>query len=274
MTSVRAGARTLAVAVVLATLLHPVARAQTRPEPRLVFSISGGIGGAGSLWSVGQQPLTLLGNPLATPDTIKLGRRLSTGLVAGLSTTFFRSAHLGITGQVVYIGLGTETSCRFVFEATPVDREERNRQVCADITQRQRTVSLAGFYFGGTYRFAARGALSPYVRLLGGATVRSSSVVETAGRFLSGGLESERVIYLGKASTTVNPSAVGGLGVMVPLARGYLLRMELADHLVIMQRVTGPDLLANPPTENFFDHVPSFTVSIDIVLERRRGRRF
>ena len=133
---------------------------------------------------------------------------------------------------------------------------------------------FAGFYLGVTYRFASRGAISPYVRLQGGVTVRSSSMVETSGRFVSAGTEGERVIYLGKSSTTASPSAVGGIGVMVPLAPGYLLRMELADHAIRMERVTGPDLLANPPTETFFDHVPSFTVSIDIVLEQRRGRRF
>ncbi len=249
------------------------AAAQTRPEPRLVFSISGGIAGAGNLWSVDRQALSILGAE-PTADTISLRRQLSTGLVAGLSTTFFKSTHLGITGQAVYIGLGTDSNCRFVFKASPIDREGRNQQVCNDITRQERTVSIAGFYLGATYRFAARGAISPYVRLLGGTTVRSSSLVETSGRFVAGGTEGERVIYLGKSSTTVNPSAVGGIGVMVPLAPGYLLRMELADHLIRMEQVTGPDLLANPPTANFFDHVPSFTVSIDIVLEQRRGRRF
>jgi hypothetical protein len=268
--------RTLRAAVLALVLLTAAsaAAAQARPEPRLVFSIFVGVAGAGDLWTVRGQPLTApVPNP-PEPDTIALGRMFSTGLIAGLSTTLFKSAHLGISGEAVYIGLLTDSDCAITYESTPIDFQARNRQVCEDITRQQRTVSFVGFFLGGTYRFAARGALSPYVRLQGGVTVRSSSLVETSGQFTAEGRTSVRGVFVPRTTTAVRPSAVVGAGFMIPMAPGYALRLELADHLIPMDRVTGPSQLADPPTARFLDHVPALTVSLDIVLEQRRGRRY
>jgi len=249
--------------------------AQSRPEPRLVFSVFGGVAGHGSLWSIPKQPFALLFGPPQW-DTLQLNRRLTTAATVGLNATIYRTPSFGVTGEIAYVGLRIDDSRTMLF--TNTDVQNRNLQVCNDVTRRTRTVSNVSFTVGVAYRLAPRSAVKPYARLQGGAAVRSSSLIEMSGQFVDQtvGTNRDRPIILGGGgAVSVHPVLIGAAGVTFAISPGYHLRFELRDHFVALERVTGPaDDFARVETEGFFGHVPALVFGVDIVLEQRRGRRY
>ncbi len=262
--------------VLPAAISQPLA-AQVRPESRLIFSIFGGVVRPGGLWTLDKQPLLVL---FGTPryDTLRLRRKLTTGLTAGLSATFFRSANFGLSGEIVYVALRIDDDCEMTF--THLDVQLRNTQLCDDITQRTRTASTVGFYFGAAYRFTTRSAVTPYVRLQGGFAVRSSSLIEMTGRFIDeqpDGTQTVnlRSVLLEDSRISVDPGLAGAAGIMFAVAPGYNVRLEVRDHLLVVDRPTAAaDQLGSVETESFLTFAPALVIGIDIVLERRRGRRY
>ena len=270
-------ARALAIAAVLGGGAPAALESQTRPEPRLIFSIFGGVVNGGDLWDIPAQPFLLVFGP-AQWDTIRLRRRLTTAPIAGLNATVYQSSHFGITAEAVYLGLRIDDDCAMVFENADV--QQRNAQVCNDVTRRVRTVSNVGFTLGAAYRLASRSAVTPYVRAQGGVSVRSSSLIEVAGRYnevLANGsvVVRERAVIDDESRTSVTPMLAVAAGVMFAVAPGYHLRAEIRDHLLVLKRLTGPaDDRAMVTTESFLSHAPALVFGIDIVLERQRGRRY
>ncbi|HET6836578.1 MAG TPA: hypothetical protein VFH24_00980, partial [Gemmatimonadales bacterium] len=67
-----------------------------------------------------------------------------------------------------------------------------------------------------------------------------------------------------------------GAGITAVIARGYQLRWEVRDNIVGVQQVTEASPVARvvPPHELTFKHLFSMTIGFDVVLERRRGRRY
>jgi hypothetical protein len=78
----------------------------------------------------------------------------------------------------------------------------------------------------------------------------------------------------------VEPSLALGLGFTAAVAKGYQIRWEVRDNIVGIQRVTGTlpqsGLVSPtvPPHGRVFKHLFSMTLGFDVVLERRRGRRY
>lgn len=268
-----------ATLLTIAFLLLPApTAAQTRAEPRLILSLFGGVAAGNDLWEVNRQPLLVLGTELSPLyDTLRISRRLRPGLVLGLSGTLFRSAHLGFSAEIVFLGLSTDDVCRLVHESPGADPLGRNGQICSNIASHSATPTTVGFFVGGVYRAAPRGFLSPYVRVQGGLGSRSGSVVETIGGFVEGGAVRQRVIINDVSKNRVSPTASGAAGLMIPLGPGYQIRLELRDQLLVLNRVTGPAddrNIAIAPTEKFLAHSVGLTAALDIVLEQKRGRRY
>jgi hypothetical protein len=270
------GAPWLAVLMGTVLLVPGPADAQTRPEPRLMFSFFGGITTGSTLFDIPVQPLCVTDfqlNCLDQYDTLALRRSITSAPTVGMNATLYGSSNFGLTAEVVYIGLRTDDTCQLLFEHSSPGAF--NRQVCNDITQRARTVSNVGITLGGAFRLASRSAVSPYVRLQGGIGIRSLSIVQMTGRFSSGGGTLERPVILDDTDTAVKPRFVGALGVMFGLGGGYQIRAELRDQLLRLERPTGPaDELARVNKEGFWSHTPSLVFGIDILLEQKRGRRY
>ncbi len=174
----------------------------------------------------------------------------------------------------MFLGLGIDDNCRMVAENAQFDPQRRNRQLCDDITRRDRSSSTVAFALGGVYRAAPRSFAAPYVRLQGGLVVRNSSLIETAGQVLSDGVVEQRVVIRDDSPTAVGFHAGVAVGVMIPLAPGYQVQLELKDHVLQVEQVTGPADNAIAPTRIAWDHAPALTMAIGIVLEQRRGRRY
>ncbi len=268
------GVRVTCMAGAVVAALAAPAAAQTRPAPSLIVSIFGGVAGSGDLWSIARQPLSVLQSSMF--DTLSLARRVTTGIAAGVTVTYFPTPHLGLSVEGTYLGLGVDDDCTALFINEPFPGEvSANEQICDDIRARGRSATTAGFYAGPTLRIAPRGAVRPYLKVNVGLSIRSSSLIETAGRFATTGGVAERPVIQDAGNTFVNPSFLGAAGVTVPISPGYQFRMEVRDHILRLQRVTAPaDALGMAPTEGFFKNTLGLVVALDIILEQRRGRRY
>ena len=268
--------RTAWTVLVCATVARS-AVAQTRPEPRLLVSFYGGVARHGSLWEIPKQPLLRV---FGTPqwDTLRLNRTLTTAPTVGLNVTYYPSSHLGLTADIVYLGLRIDDTCDPLYLST--DAQNRNLQLCNNITQATRTVSNVGFSGGVAYRLASRSPVTPYGRLQAGISVRSSSLVEVVGTYTAedatGVLQNfSRAVIEDPEPTSAHPLAVAAIGITFAFSPAYQLRAEVRDHLLILERPTGPASdQRRAPTESFLGHAPALVFGFDIVLEKSRGRRY
>jgi hypothetical protein len=263
---------------VLAAVLFAPGRAaaQVNPEPRLIFSIFGGVAKGPDLYEIPQQPLLLVFTP--EYDTLALRRQTTTAPMIGVNATVYRSSGFGLVAEAAYVGVRIDDDCRMLYEHT--DLQRRNYQVCTDITRRVGTVSDVGFTLGGAYRLASRSAVSPYIRLQGGVSIQSASLVEMVGTYNEVTADNrivprDRVVIADESTISVHPMLAGALGVSFALSPGYHIRAEVRDHLMRFQRPTGPaGDVGDVPIEGFWGHAPALVFGFDIVLERRRGRRY
>ena len=259
-----------------AALLTARAGAQTNPEPRLIFSIFGGVTKSPDLYDIPLQPLLLVFTP--EYDTLALRRQTTTAPMVGLNATVYGSSGFGLTAEAAYIGVRIDDDCRILYEHE--DLQRRNYQLCNDIARRGGTVSNVGFTIGGAYRLAARSAVSPFVRLQGGISIKSASLVDMAGAYTELTSDNQtvartRIVIADENNVSVHPMLAGAVGVSLALSPGYHIRAEVRDHIMRFQRPTGPaGDQGQVEIEGFWGHVPALVFGFDIVLERKRGRRY
>lgn len=249
--------------------------AQTRSEPQLLLTIFGGVSGGAGLFSGIRQPFTRVEDPVGV-DTIELGRRLSPAIVFGASTTYFPSPHLGLSAEIAFLGLGRDDTCRMVYVDPALPGRGYNNQMCDDIAGKGGSASTIAFYLGAMYRFAPRGGVKPYVRGQAGFTTRNGSTVEMSGRFVDElGVLRNRLVMGDPDPNDFDPSAALGVGLMLAFAPGYQARIEFRDHVLYVDRAAGPaDVFGAVPIERTVVHSPGLVLMLDIVLERKRGRRY
>ena len=66
-----------------------------------------------------------------------------------------------------------------------------------------------------------------------------------------------------------------GIGATVAAGRAYQIRWEVRDNVVGIQRITGPVVQGEvPPNETVYKHIFSINIGLDVILERRPGRRY
>lgn len=268
---------TRSLAALLLGLAAPLG-AQESSEPRMLLSLFGGVSTGAPLWEVNRQPLFVLGTELAPRyDTLRISRRLNAGFALGITGTVFRSATLGLSGEMLFLGLTTDDACEMAYETPGADAQRRNAQVCSDIAGRSRTPTTVALSFGGMYRPFPRAAVSPYLRAQAGFGIRSGGVVEMTGAFGQGSGRQQRLVVNGNGGTSIIPTGAIGAGLLTALGPGYQLRLELRNQVMAMPRVTGPaDQLngAAAPTTSTFRQNFVLTAGLDIVLEQKRGRRY
>lgn len=267
----------------LALLLLCLARgaaAQSREEPQLIFSITAGLSaGAGALWTVPQQQVQV-NSPSGGLDTLALARYLRPGLTATLLAGLFRSPHVGYMVEAGYFGVGTEERCHNVVPYKP-DGENVNEQACTRAQGLNIPTSAVGFQVGLTYRLAPEGSVTPYVRAGAGPAFLGNSFVQTEGLVQAtrcGTTDDLCYIPFLTAQSTQEITWLVTLaaGATIAAGSGSRLRFEVRDLIGPLPVPTGP---ANPttvvaPVGTRIRHIPTFIAGFDIVLERRRGRRY
>lgn len=258
----------IAIALMLGTVALPAWGQGTKDQARLVFTVSGGMVVGRHLWSVDNQPAQFT----ATADTFAIGRRIRSTITVGFGGTYFPHEHLGVSVEGFLIGLGFEDSCRLVFSSGSGDAATACQSI-QGATKSATAVTLSG---GPVLRVNSRSLISPYARANLGLVISNQSSLRTIGRFRTPDGTAERVVFADDHDSRIAPSLALGAGFTAAVGKGYQLRWEVRDNIVGVQRVTGstPQSDLVPPHELTYKHLFSLTIGFDVVLERRRGRRY
>jgi hypothetical protein len=278
--------RTFGLAAALAAVGATAVRAQTQEQPNLILTISAGYLTGGELWTIDRQLAPVATVATSGWDTLRLGRRIRPGLAATLGATYFPSSHLGYTAEAGFFGIGTEAACAPVGPYAPDPPDFKNQQACQFLQGENIRGNVVGFLGGLIWRFTTRGN-QPYVRAAVGAGILGNSYVETFAPIVyhltADTVAEANLIFLTDSSQgRLTWMASLGAGATLPLAPGYQLRVEVRDLITSLPVATGAArdtaaiLRGNPapPTSWKVVHVPTITVGLDIVLEKRRGRRY
>jgi hypothetical protein len=251
------------------------ASAQTGDQPNLVLTVFAGVTAGHSLWSIQGQPFCSdAACGTSSPyDTFNLSRDITSSLVAGVGATFFSSSHVGIHGEISYMGLSFEDHCRDVFAST----SPRNAEVCARANSSSLSTSAIVFSAGVLFRASARHPISPYGRAGLMLTTTSSGTIQMPSFYTDGGTQPPQPIAI---LEDANPKKSGfgfqvGAGFTSRLGPGYQVRFEVRDLVIPLERANG---IAGgnrepPKTTRLYHHV-ALALGIDVVLEKKRGRRY
>jgi hypothetical protein len=224
----------------------------------------------------------VVGSPTGDIDTLGLARYLVPGPVAMLSATYHRSAHLGFIAEAGYFGLPSEQRCTPPAGGFKPDSEAKNLQACTRGNGDHRPTSIVGFQAGLVYRGSPSARIVPYARASAGVGFLADSWVRTDGSIqapqacaqTSGVCQWPLIEGEYTAETTWIASLA--VGASMALGTGYRFRFEARDLIASLQMPTGPANPANglAPVGSAVRHIPVFTAGIDVILERRRGRRY
>jgi hypothetical protein len=273
--SVRLAALRLAV-VLAPTLaaLHPAPLAAQRrgDQARILISVMPGYVLGNDLWSVAGQAVAsdIAGNL----DTFAVRRSINPAFGFSFSGAYFPGDHWGFTGEASLIGLGYHDECRVVHSSGNIG----NQAVCATIDNNELSATAVILGGGAILRAASRHVVSPYVRLEAGVTLSSQSSVRVIGAdtTLPSGEPALVTIYPDEGNSRAGLTLVGGVGFTAALSPGYQLRWEFRDNVIGVKTVSAPALRGGlpPPTKTSYKHLPAMFIGFDVVLERRRGRRY
>lgn len=251
-----------------AALPGPLLGQRTGDQARLVFTVAAGYVGGADLWSVGHQPVTIFDQR----DTLALSRDIRSTIGVGFGGAYFPGEHLGFAAEAFLVGLGFEDSCQQVVSSG----DPRITAVCLSLIGREKAASAVALTAGSILRFNSRKLISPYTRVNAGLTFSSQSPLKTVGQFTDPNGLVDVIIYDDEKTSRVSGAFALGGGVTAAVAKGYQIRVEVRDNIVGVQRVTGPTPRTTlvPPHELGYKHIFSFTLAFEVVLERKRGRRY
>lgn len=257
------------------SLAAPAAAAQTGSQPSLVLTIFAGAATGNSLWSIPRQPFCVLAGTSCSSliDTLRLTRDVGSSLLAGAGATYYQSPHLGFTLEVFYLGVPLDDGCTGLF--FNADAERRNEQLCDYISGSAPSSSSIAFFGGVVLRAAPTRAISPYVRFGAGLLSYSTGTVEMAGIYVSGNAIESRAVIIDEKPKKGAITGQAAAGFTFRLSPGYQFRFELRDVLSPMEHVTSAaDNLGRVSTVTRAHHRVALTLGLDIILEKKRGRRY
>ncbi len=256
------------VMAALATHVVPASAQRTGDQARLIFTVAGGYINGRGLWRVPDQPLQT-GAGAGPDDIIDVARATAGKFAAGMSGTYFKGDHLGLTADVFIFELGYADACRVV-SSNPVPR---TTEVCTSIDEEERSALAATLGVGAVYRVASREIISPYARVSAGLFISNQSSIEMIGEQADRSLV---FIYNDPRRSRVAPTLSLGVGTTTPIGRGFQFRWEVRDNILGFEVVDGSLSAAGGEPEHSlgYKHTFSILLGLDLVLERQRGRRY
>ena len=264
--------RLLALVAIAGLFGTPLAAQRTADQARLSLGLSAGVTTGTTLWTISGQPIF---TSSVAVDTVILSRKTRGALAVIFHGTYFPGEHWGFTGEAMLLGLGTEDSCELTFSSGSVAGAE----ICNSINGQDTPGSAVSLSLGSMYRIMSRSIISPYARVSAGLVISQHSTIQTDGFFTDPSTQEDVrfSIYDDPGRARGTPVVALGAGFTAALGRGYQLRWELRDNIVGLQQVSGPTFGTpnlEPQHERGWKHVWSVTFGFDVVLERRRGRRY
>ncbi len=252
--------------------------AQTGQQPNIILTIFAGAATGHNLWSIAKQPLLVMNSNPTQYDTVRLDQSIGSSIIAGASATYFPSPHIGVHVELSYLGLPVDAGCDSVFFHPDVDR--KNAQTCDDIRGRSSDGGAIAIFGGVTFRAASRRAISPYARLNLGFVNESRSTIEVVGEYVDASGPHVQEVISDPQPRRTSVLLGAAVGFTRPISPGYQFRWEARDQLVEQARLTGPATVPLPaggvtgPTASRLYHHFSMILALDVVLEKKRGRRY
>jgi hypothetical protein len=256
-------------ALLLLAAVRPLS-AQTADQARLMLSIGTGVVTGADLWQIPNQPVY---EGVSLVDTFDLNRRIRPAWGVIFSGTYFPGEHFGFTGEAFLIGLGTEDACRLRFASG----SSQNAQVCTSLQGAQKSATAVAVSSGLIYRIGSHKRVSPYFRGNLGVTISQQSTLRTIGSFADPiGQTVDKIIYSDPKPSHLTWYTSIGAGLTFVAGRGYQVRFEGRDNYLSIPVVTGATIRDGqvPFHRMKGKHLFSLSVAFDVVLERRRGRRY
>ncbi|HWA40645.1 MAG TPA: hypothetical protein VG712_03480 [Gemmatimonadales bacterium] len=257
----------------VALLLAPgTAHAQRRSDQaRLSFGVGVGYNGATDVWSIKGQELF----DSFARDTADFTRQVRPTIGLAFVGTYFPNDRLGFAAEAHLIGLGFEDGCTLRSNSGSF----RNAAVCTDINGRSSPGTTVAATLGTLYRPFPWTTVQPYVRVNVGAVVSQVSAVRMRATIPTDTTRTDFVdvyVFQDEHPASVAPTGAVAGGFTAFVGRSYQLRMELKDNIVSLEHVTGTvaSTPAEPTSERKIHHVFSMTIGLEVVLEKKRGRRY
>jgi hypothetical protein len=150
-------------------------------------------------------------------------------------------------------------------------------QQCNSIDKLERSAAAVATSVGLVYRISSEEFISPFLRAGVGFVINNQSPLLVVGEADTPQGPDELIIYDdNNKGTRVRPAFGLGAGATIAAGKGYQIRWEVRDNMVGIQRVTGvsPGRGQVPPHETAYKHLFSLNVGLDVILERKRGRRY
>jgi hypothetical protein len=260
-------------AVSFGALVPSALEAQVADESRMSLSLFGGIvQSSADLWSIESQRVGLLnfGGTEISVDSFSLARQARPGFVLGINGTYFPNPRFGYSFELSLFDPALSTDCSVTFDSRVTNTSNPNRSFCADIGQRKISMSTVNITTSGLFRPFPNAFTQPYFKFIAGFSDVGAGSTEVVGRFNG----NERVLVFDQGAG-FQPTLGFGVGVVLPVAPGYGARMELRDHLYRVRALDGAaDWLAIAPSSLRWTHNVALMVGVDIVLQKKRGRRY
>ena len=259
-------------ACAVALLLTPAAAlaAQTNDESRLILGISAGYVGSVFLWDVPSQPIA---STFDSPDRFHLRRESHTDLSVSGQLTYFRGPHVGFTGEFTYLGIGNSDACTVV-----EDGGDLGLVAACNALQGAQGSAAATLVQGGlVWRPLARSFLQPYAKALAGAAFTPTSTIQMQSNYGAlGDTALILTIYQDDGWHAIRPTWTAAVGLSTAPGSGYQLHVEARESWLPMGVITGATSGQGfvPPHRTVIKAFPSILVGFDVVLEKRRGRRY
>lgn len=249
-----------------------VATAQaSHDESRLIVGAGFGWIGGTDLWSVNRQPIRTAPESDQT-DYLDIKRSVQPSVSISAQGIYFKGPHLGYAAEFTYLGLGTSDACAVSAGTSPYITSQ---EACQGLNGLERPASAVSLMGGAVLRPFSHSWIQPYFRGMVGAALVPRNTLEVASEFGTD-LENRIQIYEGDNSRVARPSWLAGIGIATAPDAGYQFQAEFRESWIQMPIVTGTTVYQGftPPSKLALKRFPSILISINIVLERRRGRRY
>ena len=259
-------------ACTVALLFAPTAalRAQTNDESRLTLGISAGYIASRVLWDVPAQPIASVFDP---PDIFHLHRETHSDISVSGQFAYYPGPHIGFTGEFTYVGLGAADACTVVQDGGDAEL----RTACSALQGTYGSASTTLVQGGMIYRPLTRTFIQPYFKGLAGLAFTPGSSIQTRSTYGSiGDTALILTIYEDPDWKELRPTFTAVAGFSTASTSGYQLHVEARESWLGLGVVTGPTSGQGfiPPHKTVLMGFPSIMVGFDIVLEKRRGRRY
>lgn len=148
--------------------------------------------------------------------------------------------------------------------------------LCGSLENTEYASSTMLLAAGVILRSGFQGPIQPYARLMCGLGVVQQSFIQTAGFVRTGNGLADAVLYRDDGGTLLSPYYAGIIGSTAAAGTGWQIRWELRDSYLALPGITGATRRQGlmPTTTLRGHHLFSFSIGVDIVLQRKRGRRY